>query len=72
MYLSMKVDMCFLSALQFMHRRGWVHRDLSIANVLLDHNGTGRLVDLEYAKMKDGEDETYLVSLICFFFAHSR
>ena len=52
-----------LSALQILHRCDWVHRDLSIANILLDDGGGGRLVDFEYAKTKDNEEEGYMVSL---------
>lgn len=46
-----------------MHRCGWVHRDISIANVMLDSTGRGRLVDLEYAKRQDSEPEGFLVSM---------
>ena len=44
-----------------MHRCGWVHRDLSAANVIVDEGGIGRLIDLEFAKQKDDEPEGYLV-----------
>ena len=47
-----------------MHRCGWAHRDLSVANVLLDQDQKGRLVDLEYAKHSDDTEEGYLVSMI--------
>ena len=33
-----------------MHSHGWVHRDLSYCNILVDQEGKVRLIDLEYAK----------------------
>lgn len=38
-----------------MHTAGWLHRDISIGNILIDESGHGRLVDLEYAK-RMGDD----------------
>ncbi|KAJ3552022.1 hypothetical protein NM688_g4376 [Phlebia brevispora] len=37
-------------ALQTMHLAGWVHRDVSPANILVKDDGTALLADLEYAK----------------------
>ncbi len=33
-----------------MHLAGWIHRDISTGNILIDANGNARLADLEYAK----------------------
>ena len=33
-----------------MHCHGWVHRDLSYGNILVDQEGKVRLIDFEYAK----------------------
>ncbi|KAJ3531026.1 hypothetical protein NM688_g7632 [Phlebia brevispora] len=38
-------------ALKILHESGWVHRDVSIGNIMLDEASHARLVDLEYAKM---------------------
>ncbi|KAI0942788.1 hypothetical protein AcV7_010360 [Taiwanofungus camphoratus] len=48
--LILKVLSHILHALQLMHRSGWVHRDISTGNILVDKDGNGRLGDLEYAK----------------------
>ena len=47
-----------------MHVAGWVHRDVSIANILLDAEGPFRLADLEYAK-KIGEEKEFRVVRTC-------
>ncbi len=36
-----------------MHECGWVHRDISITNILVDEQGIAKLADLEYAKRMD-------------------
>ena len=36
-----------------LHRAGWVHRDISVGNILVV-DGVGKLSDLEYAK-KEGD-----------------
>ena len=51
-----------------MHENSWVHRDLSVGNVLLDKDGVGRLIDLEYAKQQDNESENYMVSFFGIMF----
>ena len=33
-----------------MHSHGWVHRDLSYGNIIVDQEGKVRLIDFEYAK----------------------
>ncbi|KAJ3531368.1 hypothetical protein NM688_g7587 [Phlebia brevispora] len=43
------------AALKILHEAGWVHRDVSMNNVMLDEAGRARLADLEYAK-KMGDD----------------
>ncbi|KAI0943401.1 hypothetical protein AcW1_002572 [Taiwanofungus camphoratus] len=48
--LILKVLSHITDALQLMHRSGWVHRDISTGNILVDKDGNGRLGDLEYAK----------------------
>ncbi|KAI0922896.1 hypothetical protein AcV5_009763 [Taiwanofungus camphoratus] len=48
--LILEVLSHILHALQLMHRSGWVHRDISTGNILVDKDGNGRLGDLEYAK----------------------
>ena len=37
------------TALELLIKLGWVHRDVSIGNILW-HNDDGKLADLEYAK----------------------
>ena len=39
-----------------MHECGWVHRDISIGNILVDSAGRARLSDLEYAQKMDESD----------------
>ena len=33
-----------------LHERRWVHRDVSLNNILIDADGHARLTDLEFAK----------------------
>ncbi|KAJ3529562.1 hypothetical protein NM688_g7838 [Phlebia brevispora] len=42
-------------ALKLLHEAGWIHRDVSLNNIMLDATGHARLVDLEYAKRMDDE-----------------
>lgn len=46
---QLAADRAFLAALKVLHTHGWVHRDISAGNVLVDTNGQAKLVDLEYA-----------------------
>lgn len=39
-----------LQALEVMHNLGYVHRDVSIGNILSYTKGKAKLADLEYAK----------------------
>ncbi|KAJ3521814.1 hypothetical protein NM688_g8969 [Phlebia brevispora] len=43
--------------LRTLHLAGWVHRDISPANILLKNDGTALLADLEYAKPMDTAPE---------------
>lgn len=43
------------SALQFVHEAGWLHRDISAGNILIDSSDELRLADFEYAKRIDDE-----------------
>lgn len=43
-----------------MHAAGWVHRDVSTGNILMDNKVT-RLADMEYAKIAGQGDEHRLV-----------
>jgi len=45
----MKVLGDIATALQLLKKLNWVHRDVSIGNIL-SYNGCGKLADLEYAK----------------------
>lgn len=51
-----------------MHAAGWVHRDVSTGNILLE-NHTARLADMEYAKKAGQGDECRLV---CDFTSHEH
>jgi serine/threonine protein kinase len=49
------MQLCYITALVFMHTagKGWVHRDISIGNILVPSNkekSSLKLADLEYAK----------------------
>ena len=39
-----------------LHERRWVHRDVSLNNILIDADGHARLTDLEFAKKVGDED----------------
>ncbi|KAF8840149.1 hypothetical protein BDN67DRAFT_968957 [Paxillus ammoniavirescens] len=41
-----------VAGLEYMHTAGWVHRDISVVNVLR-HGNRGLITDLEYAKRTD-------------------
>ncbi|KAJ3559365.1 hypothetical protein NM688_g393 [Phlebia brevispora] len=44
-------------ALELLHKAGWVHRDVSTGNILLEENGNARLMDFEYAtKIHSGNE----------------
>ncbi|THG93906.1 hypothetical protein EW026_g7448 [Hermanssonia centrifuga] len=43
------------AVLKVLHQAGWVHRDISSANILTDSTGRVKLIDLEYAKKADDE-----------------
>ncbi|PSS01023.1 hypothetical protein PHLCEN_2v4075 [Hermanssonia centrifuga] len=53
-------DVC--SALKLMYQTGWIHRDVSTGNILIDSHGKTRLSDLEYAKdMNDKSDPEFRI-----------
>lgn len=53
------------TALDIMHRAGWVHHDISSGNVLIDANGHARLADMEYARPLNSHlRETRIVRLV--------
>lgn len=39
-----------LAVTRVLHEHGWIHRDLSRGNVLVDREGHARLIDFEFAK----------------------
>jgi serine/threonine protein kinase len=39
----------YCTALQLLRKLGWVHRDVSVGNIL-SYKGEAKLADLEYAK----------------------
>ena len=43
---------------------GWVHRDVSTGNVLVDTAGKVRLADFEYAKKLDEESNSHDVRTV--------
>lgn len=59
------------TALKLMHTAGWLHRDVSIGNILIDESGHARLVDLEYAK-KMGDDFIPELRVVSVFFVRDR
>lgn len=44
-----------------MHSAGWVHRDVSVGNLLVDGPKNCRLIDMEYAKKMGTEEEFRIV-----------
>lgn len=53
-----------LLALKLLHSSGWVHRDVSSGNILLEHDGNVRLADFEYAKRTGTGDESRIVGTL--------
>ena len=52
--LCLHVAVQVASALDHMHRKGIVHRDVKPANFVLDHTGTVRMIDFGLAKVMAG------------------
>lgn len=46
-----------VSAVEFLHRRGYVHRDIKSANILVMENGVIKLADFGASKMWIGQEE---------------
>lgn len=61
--------MMLRAALGLLHRAGWVHRDISKGNIMVDDSGHARLADLEYAKLMDDENIPDL-QVVCLFVDH--
>lgn len=56
-------------ALRFVHSAGWVHRDISTGNILIDSHGNTKLADFEYAKKLDDNEGGHEIRTVCFPFA---
>jgi serine/threonine-protein kinase len=52
--LALHVTMQVASALQHMHDKGIVHRDMKPANLVMDHTGHVRIIDFGLAKVMEG------------------
>lgn len=50
--------------LKALHLAGWVHRDISIGNILIV-NGRGKITDVEYAK-RVNDNMTHGVQTVCY------
>ena len=51
-------------ALRLMYCAGWVHRDISMGNILIVDDGP-KIVDLEYAKRLDDDSKTHQTRTVC-------
>ena len=50
---------CMLAAFDALHTAGWMHRDLSAKNVMVDNHGYGKLIDVGLAKQVKHTEMTY-------------
>ena len=57
------MSMTFI-ALRALHAAGWVHRDISVSNILIDDKGNPRLCDFEYAMRMDSTAEVHKVRTV--------
>ena len=45
--------------LKALHQCGWVHRDISMGNILIDSDNRARLTDFEYAERVGASEQSY-------------
>ena len=50
-----------LAVLRHLHQHGWVHHDISIGNILLDHDGQARLADFEFAEKYADQEKSHRI-----------
>ena len=50
---------CMVAAFDALHTAGWMHRDLSAKNVMVDNHGYGKLIDVGLAKKVSHTEMTY-------------
>lgn len=55
-----------IAGLRILHSINWVHRDISLGNILRIGN-QGKIADLEYAK-RMGSEQSHEVRTVSFFF----
>lgn len=53
-----------LSALRHLHQAGVIHRDVKPSNILMDHSGNARLIDLGIARLVDRTRDTRTIDAL--------